>query len=110
MTSVLNFIGNREAQRSHVGIGILLAAAVVVMPWLALRLPTFVSASSGVVGSSRLILGNSKPTRKLMALSLNNLLGMLWTQRLLPDRERATPGQTPRSLEQLWSNLRGAWN
>ena len=64
MTSVLNFIGNREAQRSHVGIGILLAAAVVVMPWLALRLPTFVSASSGVVGSSRLILGNSKPTRK----------------------------------------------
>jgi predicted ABC-type sugar transport system permease subunit len=60
MTSVLNFIGNREAQRSHVGIGILLAAAVVVMPWLALRLPTFVSASSGVVGSS----SNSKPTRK----------------------------------------------
>ena len=24
-----------------------------------------------------------------MALSLNNLLGMLWTERLLPDRERA---------------------
>jgi len=36
MTSVLNFIGYREAQRSRVGIGILLAAAVV-MPWMARR-------------------------------------------------------------------------
>jgi divalent metal cation (Fe/Co/Zn/Cd) transporter len=34
LTSVLNFIGYREAHRSLVGIGILLAAAVV-MPWLA---------------------------------------------------------------------------
>jgi divalent metal cation (Fe/Co/Zn/Cd) transporter len=34
LTSVLNFLGYREAQRSPVGIGILLAAAVV-MPWLA---------------------------------------------------------------------------
>jgi divalent metal cation (Fe/Co/Zn/Cd) transporter len=34
LTSVLNFLGYREAQRSLVGIGILLAAAVV-MPWLA---------------------------------------------------------------------------
>jgi divalent metal cation (Fe/Co/Zn/Cd) transporter len=36
LTSVLNFLGHREAQRSPVGIGILLAAAVV-MPWLATR-------------------------------------------------------------------------
>src|SRR2546426_3968596 len=36
LTSVLNFLGVREAQRSLVGIGILLAAAVV-MPWLASR-------------------------------------------------------------------------
>jgi divalent metal cation (Fe/Co/Zn/Cd) transporter len=36
LTSILNFIGYREAQRSLVGIGILLAA-VVVMPWLASR-------------------------------------------------------------------------
>ncbi len=36
LTSVLNFIGYREAQRSFVGIGILLAAAVG-MPWLANR-------------------------------------------------------------------------
>ncbi len=34
LTSVLNFVGYREAQRSLLGIGILLAAAVV-MPWLA---------------------------------------------------------------------------
>jgi divalent metal cation (Fe/Co/Zn/Cd) transporter len=36
LTSVLNFFGYREAQRSLVGIGILLAAAVI-MPWLASR-------------------------------------------------------------------------
>ncbi len=36
LTSVLNFLGYREAQRSFVGIGILLAAAVG-MPWLATR-------------------------------------------------------------------------
>jgi divalent metal cation (Fe/Co/Zn/Cd) transporter len=36
LTSVLNLFGYREAQRSLVGIGILLAAAVV-MPWLASR-------------------------------------------------------------------------
>jgi divalent metal cation (Fe/Co/Zn/Cd) transporter len=34
LTSALNFLGYREAQRSLVGIGILSAAAVV-MPWLA---------------------------------------------------------------------------
>ena len=36
LTSILNLIGYREAQRSLVGIGILLAAAVM-MPWLASR-------------------------------------------------------------------------
>ena len=36
LTSVLNFIGYRESQRSLVGIGVLLAAAVM-MPWLASR-------------------------------------------------------------------------
>jgi divalent metal cation (Fe/Co/Zn/Cd) transporter len=36
LTSILNFVGYREARRSLVGIGILLAAAVV-MPWLASR-------------------------------------------------------------------------
>ena len=36
LTSVLNFIGYREAQRSVVGIATLLVAAVV-MPWLASR-------------------------------------------------------------------------
>jgi divalent metal cation (Fe/Co/Zn/Cd) transporter len=36
LTSVLNFLGYREAQRTLLGIGILLAAAFV-MPWLASR-------------------------------------------------------------------------
>ena len=36
LTSILNFIGYRDAQSSLVGIGVLLAAAVM-MPWLANR-------------------------------------------------------------------------
>jgi divalent metal cation (Fe/Co/Zn/Cd) transporter len=36
LTSVLNFFGYREAHRSLIGIGILLAAAIM-MPWLASR-------------------------------------------------------------------------
>jgi divalent metal cation (Fe/Co/Zn/Cd) transporter len=36
LTSVLNFFGYQEAQRSLLGVGILLAAAVV-MPWLSSR-------------------------------------------------------------------------
>jgi divalent metal cation (Fe/Co/Zn/Cd) transporter len=36
LTSILSFVGYREAQRSLVGIGILLAAAII-MPWLASR-------------------------------------------------------------------------
>ncbi len=36
LTSILNFLGYREAQRSLIGIGILLAAAIA-MPWLAGR-------------------------------------------------------------------------
>lgn len=36
VTSILNFLGYHEAQRSLIGIGILLAAAIA-MPWLASR-------------------------------------------------------------------------
>ena len=36
LASVLNFVGYREAQRSLVGVGVLLAAAVVI-PWLGSR-------------------------------------------------------------------------
>jgi divalent metal cation (Fe/Co/Zn/Cd) transporter len=45
LTSVLNFLGYREAQRSLVGIGILLAAAVV-MPWFASRKRKFAVITS----------------------------------------------------------------
>jgi divalent metal cation (Fe/Co/Zn/Cd) transporter len=45
LTSILNFLGYREAQRSLVGIGILLAAAVV-MPWLASRKRQLVAITS----------------------------------------------------------------
>jgi divalent metal cation (Fe/Co/Zn/Cd) transporter len=48
LTSVLHFLGYREARWSPLGIGILLAAAVV-MPWLAARkrqLATFTSSSA----------------------------------------------------------------
>jgi divalent metal cation (Fe/Co/Zn/Cd) transporter len=45
LTSVLNLFGHREAQRSLFGIGILLAAAVM-MPWLASRKRTFAVVTS----------------------------------------------------------------
>jgi divalent metal cation (Fe/Co/Zn/Cd) transporter len=45
LTSVLNFLGYLEAQRSPVGIGILLAAAVA-MPWLASRKRQLAAVSS----------------------------------------------------------------
>lgn len=45
LTSILNYLGYREAQRSLVGIGILLAAAVV-MPWLANRKRQLVAITS----------------------------------------------------------------
>jgi len=45
LTSILNFLGYREAQRSLVGIGILLAAAFV-MPWLASRKRQLVAITS----------------------------------------------------------------
>jgi divalent metal cation (Fe/Co/Zn/Cd) transporter len=45
LTSVLNFLGYREAQRSMVGIGLLLAAAIV-MPWLAQRKRQMVAITS----------------------------------------------------------------
>jgi len=47
LTSVLNFLGYREAQRSPVGIGILLAAAVA-MPWLATRKRKLATITSSV--------------------------------------------------------------
>jgi divalent metal cation (Fe/Co/Zn/Cd) transporter len=47
LTSVLNFLGYREAQRSLVGIGILLAAAVV-MPWLARRKRQLAAVTSSI--------------------------------------------------------------
>jgi divalent metal cation (Fe/Co/Zn/Cd) transporter len=45
LTSILNFVGYREAQRSLLGIAILLAAAVV-MPWLASRKKQLAIATS----------------------------------------------------------------
>jgi divalent metal cation (Fe/Co/Zn/Cd) transporter len=45
LTAVMNFLGYREAQRSLVGIGILLAAAVA-MPWLASRKRQLVAITS----------------------------------------------------------------
>jgi divalent metal cation (Fe/Co/Zn/Cd) transporter len=45
LTSVLNFLGHGEAQRSPIGIAILLAAAVV-MPWLARQKRQLVAITS----------------------------------------------------------------
>ena len=45
LTSTLNFLGYRDAQRSFIGIGILLAAAIA-MPWLASRKRRLAAISS----------------------------------------------------------------
>ncbi len=48
LTSILNFLGYREAQRSLIGIGILLAAAIA-MPWLASRKRQLAAITSSAV-------------------------------------------------------------
>src|ERR1022692_915179 len=54
LTSILSFLGYREAQRSMVGIGILLAAALV-MPWLARRKRQIPDGGESVLGRAALV-------------------------------------------------------
>jgi divalent metal cation (Fe/Co/Zn/Cd) transporter len=80
LTSVLNFLGYREAQRSPVGIGILLAAAVV-MPWLATRktkLATITSSASLKADAVESALCGYMAWIALAGLAVNAIWGKSW--------------------------------
>jgi divalent metal cation (Fe/Co/Zn/Cd) transporter len=80
LTSVLNFLGFREAQRSLVGIGILLAAAVV-MPWLATRkrqLAAITSSAALKADAAESALCGYMAWIALVGLGANNIWGKSW--------------------------------
>ena len=80
LTSVLNFIGYREAQRSLMGIGILLAAAVV-MPWLASqkrRLAAITSSAALKADAAQSALCGYMAWIALVGLAINAIWGISW--------------------------------
>jgi divalent metal cation (Fe/Co/Zn/Cd) transporter len=80
LTSVLNFLGYREAQRSPVGIGILLAAAVV-MPWLATRkrkLAAITSSAALKADAAESALCGYMAWIALAGLAVNAIWGKSW--------------------------------
>src|SRR5260370_20500111 len=84
LTSVLNFLGYREAQRSPVGIGILLAAAVV-MPWLATRkrkLAAITSSSALKADAVESALCGYMAWIALAGLAVNAIWGKSWADPL----------------------------
>jgi divalent metal cation (Fe/Co/Zn/Cd) transporter len=80
LTSVLNILGYREAQRSLVGIGILLSAAVV-MPWLASRkrqLAAITSSAALKADAAESSLCGYMAWIALAGLLLNAIWGKSW--------------------------------
>ena len=84
LTSVLNFLGYREAQRSLVGMGILLAAAVG-MPWLAARkrqLATITSSAALKADAAESALCAYMAWIALAGLAVNAIWGKSWADPL----------------------------
>jgi divalent metal cation (Fe/Co/Zn/Cd) transporter len=80
LTSVLSFVGYREAQRSLVGIGILLAAALI-MPWLASRkrqLATVTSSAALKADAAESALCGYMAWIALAGLIMNAVWGKSW--------------------------------
>ncbi len=98
LTSVLNFIGYREAQRSFVGIGILLAAAVG-MPWLANRkrqLAGITSSAALKADAAESALCAYMAWIALAGLAVNAIWGKSWADPL------AALALTPLILREGW--------
>ena len=98
LTSVLNFLGYREAQRSLVGIGILLAAAVV-MPWLATRkrkLAIFTSSAALKADAIESALCGYMAWIALAGLVINAIWGKSWADPV------AALALTPLMLREGW--------
>ena len=98
LTSVLNFLGYREAHRSLVGIGILLAAAVV-MPWLASRkrrLASITSSAALKADAAQSALCAYMAWIALAGLVANAIAGKSWTDPV------AAVALTPLILREGW--------
>jgi divalent metal cation (Fe/Co/Zn/Cd) transporter len=98
LTSALNFLGFREAQRSLVGIGILLVAAVG-MPWLAKRkriLAAITSSAALKADAAESALCGYMAWIALAGLALNAIWGNSWADPL------AALTLTPLMLREGW--------
>ena len=104
LTSVLIILGYREAQRSLVGIGILLAAAVV-MPWLASRkrqLATITSSAALKADAAESSLCGYMAWIALAGLLLNVIWGKSWADPL------AAVALAPLILREGWLAIRSS--
>jgi divalent metal cation (Fe/Co/Zn/Cd) transporter len=102
LTSVLNFIGYREAQRSLIGIGILLAAAVV-MPWLAKqkrRFGTITASTALTADATQSALCAYMAWVALAGLLANSIWGISWADPV------AALALTPLILREGWIAVR----
>jgi divalent metal cation (Fe/Co/Zn/Cd) transporter len=98
LTSVLNFLGFREARRSLVGIGILLAAAIG-MPWLATRkrqLAAITSSAALKADAVESALCGYMAWIALVGLAVNAIWGKSWADPL------AALALTPLMLREGW--------
>jgi len=98
LTSVLDFLGYREAQRSFVGIGILLAAAVG-MPWLAnpkRQLAGITSSAALKADAAESALCAYMAWIALAGLAVNAIWGKSWADPL------AALALTPLILREGW--------
>jgi len=103
LTSVLNFLGYREAQRSPVGIAILLAAAVV-MPWLATqkrKLATMTSSVALKADAVESALCGYMAWIALAGLAVNAIWGKSWAD------PAAALGLTPLICLEGWKAVKG---
>jgi divalent metal cation (Fe/Co/Zn/Cd) transporter len=99
MTSVLNFLGYREAQRSPVGVGILLAAAIV-MPWLATqkrKLAAITSSAALKADAVESALCGYMAWIALAGLAVNAIWGKSWADPL------AALALTPLIVREGWN-------
>jgi divalent metal cation (Fe/Co/Zn/Cd) transporter len=104
LTSVLNVIGYREAQRSLMGIGILLAAAVV-MPWLASRkrqLAAITSSAALKADAVESALCGYMAWIALVGLVINAIWGKSWADPI------AALALTPLILREGWEAARSS--
>lgn len=101
LASILNFLGYREAQRSVVGMGILLAAAVV-MPWLATRkrhLAVVTSSSALKADAAESALCGYMAWIALAGLAVNAIWGKSWADPV------AALALTPLILREGWEAI-----